>query len=582
MPRKCPQLASCSDWLKRVGRALIPTARQVEIRDAPELDLLVTAPAGCGKTEALALRVRGLLERGQIQAPQRVLVATFTNRSRDNIRERLAEHLSATAMRQFVTVQNFHGLSARILLAHSNVIGARSDARMPEADWVGDQCRAKKLTFAQSGLVQDLLRTAKQAPRTDDEVLDFLKQAQNPTAVSIEMVRQEENLLTYDDLPRLAELILQCDAVASLYRRHFASVIVDEFQDLTPQQLHIIQRIGTKRTTYAGDLAQGIYSFAGAAPEQVHAEVKSEVSREINFAESHRSSPAVLAVVNALTPIVGGSRLTSADPMSWPGGGITGERVFDDTKSEAEWILKFTRAVLHRAPDHRIAAISRTKPRRRFLDELMADVVDTPWFRWDDPVLDSQAGQILRSVLGRVSPRQFDAADSPLDYLWGLAKGPDLQDPSTREALTAALGWAVDLLAEGAGIAEIRKRIKIGDGETLLNAPGLHLLTGHVGKGQQFDWVIVVGMEDGTIPDFRAKSETTQREEARVLSVMLSRARHGAFMSRSKNVATASGDLRRKEPSRFLRLFDDVETHLDAPGVSSWLNTAQWSALSSK
>lgn len=562
--------------------AVTPTARQIEIRDAPELDLLVTAPAGCGKTEALALRVRGLLDRGQVQAPQRVLVATFTNRSRDNIRERLAEHLSPSAMRQFVTVQNFHGLSARILLAHSNVIGVSSDVRMPEADWVGDQCRAKRLTFAQSGIVQDLLRVAKQAPRTDNEVLEFLKQAQNPTALSIELLRQEENLLTYDDLPRLAQLILQSDAVASLYRDHFASVIVDEFQDLTPQQLHIIQRIGVNRTTYAGDLAQGIYGFAGAVPEQVHEEVVSEVSREISFAESHRSSPAVLAVVNALTPIVGGNWLTSAAPESWPAGGVTGQRVFDDTAAEAEWILKFSRAVLHRAPGHRIAAISRTKPRRRFLDELMADVVDTPWFRWDDPVLDSQAGQILRSVVTQVRTAQFDAADNALDYLWSLAKGADLQDPSTREALTAALGWLADLLAEGTSVAEIRKRIKIGDGDTLLNAPGLHLLTGHVGKGQQFDWVFVIGMEDGTIPDFRAKSDATQREEARVLSVMLSRARHGVFMSRAETVATAAGDLRRKDPSPFLRAFDDVETHLDGADISSWLNAADWTALSIK
>lgn len=565
-----------------VSSAVRPTARQVEIRDAPELDLLVTAPAGCGKTEGLALRVRGLLDRGQVQAPQRVLVATFTNRSKDNIRERLADHLSTSAMRRFVTVQNFHGLSARILLAHSNVIGVNSDARMPDADWVGEQCRAKRLTFAQSAIVQDLLREAKQAPRTDDEVLEFLKQAQNSTALSIELLRQEENLLTYDDLPRLAQLILQSDAVASLYRNHFAAVIVDEFQDLTPQQLHIIQRIGVNRTTYAGDLAQGIYGFAGAAPEQILEEVAAEVSREISFAESHRSSPAVLALVNALTPISGGNRLTSAAPQSWPGGGVTGQRSFDNTAAEAEWILKFTRAVLHRAPGHRIAAISRTKPRRRFLDEVMANVTDTPWFRWDDPVLDSQAGRILRSVLTRVSKVQFEAAEDALDYLWSLAKGEDLQDPSTREALTSALGWSADLLAEGTSVAEIRQRIKIGDGETLLNAPGLHLLTGHVGKGQQFDWVFVIGMEDGTIPDFRAKSDAAQREEARVLSVMLSRARHGAFMSFAEKVATAAGDLRTKEPSRLLRAFGHVETHLDGPGILSWLNTADWVGLSRK
>ena len=41
----------------------------------------------------MALRVAGLLERGQVPWPRRVLVPTFSNRARDNIRERLQRHL---------------------------------------------------------------------------------------------------------------------------------------------------------------------------------------------------------------------------------------------------------------------------------------------------------------------------------------------------------------------------------------------------------------------------------------------------------------------------------------------------------
>jgi DNA helicase II / ATP-dependent DNA helicase PcrA len=36
-----------------------PTPAQERIRDHKPLDLLVLAPAGCGKTEALALRAAG-------------------------------------------------------------------------------------------------------------------------------------------------------------------------------------------------------------------------------------------------------------------------------------------------------------------------------------------------------------------------------------------------------------------------------------------------------------------------------------------------------------------------------------------
>lgn len=67
-----------------------PTGEQQAVRERPELDLLVVAPAGCGKTEAMALRAAGLLERGQVSAPRQILVTTFSNRAKDNIDGRLS------------------------------------------------------------------------------------------------------------------------------------------------------------------------------------------------------------------------------------------------------------------------------------------------------------------------------------------------------------------------------------------------------------------------------------------------------------------------------------------------------------
>ena len=60
-------------------------------------------------------------------------------------------------------------------------------------------------------------------------------------------------------------------------------------------------------------------------------------------------------------------------------------------------------------------------------------------------------------------------------------------------------------------------------------APGLHLLTGHEGKGQEFDCVIVVSLESGHIPDFRSTTDDALAEELRVLHVMVSP--HGMELS---------------------------------------------------
>ena len=202
-----------------------PTRAQIDIRDAEELDLLVIAPAGCGKTEAMALRVAGLIERGQVRAPRRVLVTTFTNRARDNIRERLGSYIRPAMMRDRVSVMNFHGLAARIFRAHANVIGLVPELTIPESDWVGDQCRTRKLGFKRSSEVQGLLRRTKQLPLDDAAVIERLTDAGDSIALEIERKRIAEGRLTYDDLPRLAELILQDDCVADLYRQHFSWLV---------------------------------------------------------------------------------------------------------------------------------------------------------------------------------------------------------------------------------------------------------------------------------------------------------------------------------------------------------------------
>ncbi len=149
---------------------LEPTASQIQIRDHTARDLLVIAPAGCGKTEALALRVQGLLQRHDIVAPQKVLVVTFSNRARDNIRERLRSYLGTGQLRNYVSVVNFHGLSARIFKAHANVIGLSPDLAIPESDWVSTECRRRNFDFPVSNRVKDALRIAKQEMRNDAEV----------------------------------------------------------------------------------------------------------------------------------------------------------------------------------------------------------------------------------------------------------------------------------------------------------------------------------------------------------------------------------------------------------------------------
>jgi DNA helicase II / ATP-dependent DNA helicase PcrA len=556
-------------------RPFDPTPKQQEIRDFPELGLLVVAPAGCGKTEALSLRVENLIDQGHVVAPRRVLALTFSNRARENIRERLANYLRPEQMRTLVTVSNFHGLAARLIRAHGNVIGIPPEVGIPKTDWVTRVCRDELgLGYDAVDHVNALLREAKLSPRTDAEVLAYLRSSGSRSAVQVEEKRQAEGRVTYDDMLRLAELILTNEQVADLYRKHFAAIVVDEFQDLTPQQLRVVQRLGAGRTTYAGDLAQGIYTFTGADPQAVLVEIRSETAHEIVFAESHRSSPAVLDMVNALAPTVGGQTLTCAEPDKWPGGGVAGTVSFADVHEEATWIVNLCKKILLRAPGHRIGVVARYHTRRTTLDAAFANDAEVPSFRWDQPFVDKAIVDPFRAALRRADPRAAARSASVRDYLWALVGGAKIQDPSQRESMSDAVAWAADQYSDGTEFNELAARIITLDGSSVLTTAGVHLLSGHSGKGQQFDWTIVAGLEEGTIPFFKATTSDALLEEARVLSVMISRARHGVVLSR---VSSHSGW--QKRPSRFLQPLQAHPSCRDHAGLVQWLNSADWPTL---
>ncbi|MFE7421024.1 UvrD-helicase domain-containing protein [Rhodococcus sp. NPDC057529] len=558
---------------------LDPTTDQIKIRDHAGLSLLVIAPAGCGKTEALALRIAALLHSGTVRQPRRVLVTTFTNKAKENITERLNNHVAPALIRKHVTIANFHGLAARIYRAHSNVIDMDPAALLPESDWVTDQCRKQNIPYKAAQVAKKALQSVKLDDVDDGEVASRLLEAGETLALQIENLRISENVLTYDDLPRLAALILTHQGVAELYSQHFGAIVVDEFQDLTPQQLRIINHIGAGKTTFAGDLAQGIYGFAGADPAFVYAAISNECTDRLEFSTSHRSSPAVLTAVNALAAITGSVELTAATPESWPGGGLVTRLDYDSADGEAQSIVKLCRYILDRGQHQRIGIVTRITSRRRFVDSALVGS-GVPFHRWDDGVLDSTAASHMKSMLSTLNPTVIAASEDPLGDLREHAGIDTIADPDTRKAVLDAVDWVYDLLQSGERPDDIRARIRVGGTSTLLDSPGVHLLTAHAGKGQQFDWVVALGLEDGHIPYFEAKAPEHIVEEARILSVILSRARHGIFLTVSCDVPNSSGNSWHRNPSRFWQHLHG--TYLDRVESARWLGDADWSQIQAK
>ena len=491
--------------------------------------LLIVAPPGCGKTEVLAHRAAHQI--GLLKPNQRVLALTFTKRARANLEERLRSVLGQAQARRQVVVRNFHGFATQVVLAHGRTIGLRmDDLGMPKTSTMR---RAMETAGGGDAMydAERLLAEIKRAPLSDAEVLEAIDQRQRSEpallAAKVERSRQEANQLHYDDLLRHAQRLLRIPAVARLYQAHFGAVLVDEFQDLSLQQFDISILSCTDRRTFAGDPHQGIYSWAGAAPAEVQAEIRRTCGDPIMLRESYRSSPMILETVNSISEQVDpGSGLVSAKPEEWPDGGCSAALVLQDQAAEASLAVRLATSIHDAEPEASIGIIARAGWRRNYIDRAFDEQTSVPVRRWDLAIEDPATVALIQATVSGL-PRGATVNDARLAVLDAL----DPADVDARELIDDAFEALVQTGATTARAAV--RSIRQTDPKQVVG-PGVHLLNAHTGKGQQFDWTLVVGLEEGHVPGRRNSYGDALNEEQRVLLVMLSRARHGLIVTRAR------------------------------------------------
>ena len=527
--------------------------------------LLIIAPPGCGKTEVLAHRAANQIS--FLEQNQRVLALTFTKRARSNLEERLRSVLGHARARRQIVVRNLHGFATQVVLAHGRTIGL--DMEDLEPPKIGTMRRAMETAGGGPAMydAEQILSEIKRGPLSDAEVLAAIQQRGSAQAVElaekVERSRQESNQLHYDDLLRHAQRLLRIPAVARLYQAHFGAVLVDEFQDLSMQQLDLALLSCTSRRTFAGDPLQGIYSWAGAAPDEVEAEIKKTCGEPIRLHESYRSSPKVLETVNSVSELVDpDSCLVSAQPERWPDRGCSAALVLPDRAAEAELLRRLAGSILDRMPEASIGIIARAGWRRESIDAAFVEEKSFPVRRWDLAIDDPGSVALIHSTVATL-PHGASITDARLAVL-------DAVDPADVDARELVDNTFDTLEQSDAVTAKAAVRsIRASDHKQTIG-PGVHLLNAHTGKGQQFDWVFVIGLEEGHLPGKRNSQGDALAEEQRVLLVMLSRARHGLVVTRTEMADGMYGPYQAPQ-SRWwpgirahFSLAEEIEAHLQA------------------
>ncbi|MFD4252536.1 UvrD-helicase domain-containing protein [Amycolatopsis thermoflava] len=516
------------------------TDLQRQAAASQQSNLLVVAPPGCGKTELLALRAQELIP--GLRPNQRILALTFTNRAKTNLSNRLRDFLGRNQFRRYVAVRNFHGHAAEIVRAHGPTIGIdRNDLKFPGRKTIKDAFKPYSVTSDAARAAEELLAKIKLQPLTDDEVAAEIDKAGDQLAKRIEKDRIAANQLHYNDLLRYAQLLLRVDAVENLYQQHYGAVLVDEFQDMSLQQLEVAVRSAKASRTFVGDPLQGIYSWAGADPKQVESFLRQLCGDPLQLDVSYRSSPAVLGMVNALSAEMGAAPLRAHDPARWPNGGVACALTYPSREDEAQSVVLGSKLICDLDPTASVGVITRSGWRRAEIDKAF-ERHSVPCRRWDLAVDEPSVLDLLHRFM-RTLPAKTSITDAR-DKILSLIEPTDVDTvDQVADAFDQLGGESGDLHTTLGRMTVVDSLAPVG--------PGIHLLNAHTGKGQQFDWVLVPGLEERHIPDRRSTSVDQLAEECRVLLVMLSRARKGVIVTRSTTSTDRYGRIWPSNESRW-------------------------------
>lgn len=315
-------------------RLPVPTEQQQAIIEHPPAPMLVVAGAGSGKTETMAARVVWLVANGYAE-PEQVLGLTFTRKAAAELAGRVGTRLRALTAAGVIdgaagarpeetdgvvaappTISTYHAYAGRLVREHALRLGREPDARLlsEAAAWQyahavvsNDEGPLEQIGKAESTITNAVIDLAGEMAehlvtpeQLDawlagfDERLEVIEGAGRallaeskamrkalrarrslvPVLQRYAALKRDHGAMDFaDQMAVAAELAMRFPEVGRIERERFSSVLLDEFQDTSHAQLHLLAALFAAAgaegpghcVTAVGDPHQSIYAWRGAS-----------------------------------------------------------------------------------------------------------------------------------------------------------------------------------------------------------------------------------------------------------------------------------------------------------------------------
>ncbi len=308
--------------------------------------LLIVAGAGTGKTTVITERISYLINSGKC-APEEILALTFTDKSANEMEERLDRLLPMGYVDLYVST--FHSFAERILKDNALEIGLSNDFKLLstteqwllirknlnrfELDYYKPLGTPTKFIHALIKLfsrakdegisAQDYLEYYESLKAVTDKKelasrlfgsdYDGIKESDLSEVIAEEMKKQgeiarayltyqalllENEVLDFGDLINyLLKLFRERKSVLIKYQKQFKFIMVDEFQDTNYAQFELVKMLSdlNRNIVVVGDDDQAIYKFRGASISNIMQFKKFyPEAKEIFLIHNYRSAQNIL------------------------------------------------------------------------------------------------------------------------------------------------------------------------------------------------------------------------------------------------------------------------------------------------
>lgn len=334
---------SSKEWNPAEGFELESEAWETVISD---VNTVVIAGPGAGKTELLAQRACFLLETNTCRYPKKILAISFKKDAAVNLKERVELRCGKELASRFES-KTYDAFAKEILDRFKNSL---VESYRPSNNYsIADKSDVKK-AFKIAGLdfngnqtvfnqAHNML-TGNTLPFNNNKIDRILIDTWNVLLKGSE----DENFnssLTFEMISRLAEYLVRSNKyIKKAIEITYSHVFLDEFQDTTSIQYDLVKTCFLKTGTIitaVGDSKQRIMLWAGAR-KSIFEDFQSDFSGEKRtLIMNHRSAPRLVVLQKEIYNLLNEDIINLKTSKKWSAeDGVAYLRVFRDFQKEAE------------------------------------------------------------------------------------------------------------------------------------------------------------------------------------------------------------------------------------------------------